>query len=129
MEPRYFGYLLMRSLPLRCLVVLLSLALVSGNAHARLHVAAAHHEPCPESLDHHHAGTNSSHQGQPRKAVDPACCCDCLGCPSAINLTHELTSAVPAFGAGAVRYGHEDSILAGRVLLPEPDPPRPGTLT
>lgn len=129
MEPRYPGYLHMRSLWLRSLVVLLSLALVSGNAHAHLHLAAAHHEPCPESLAHHHAGTNSPDQGQPRKAVDLACCCDCLGCTSAINLTHDLTSGVPAFGAGAVRYGDEDSVLAGRVLLPEPDPPRPGTLT
>jgi hypothetical protein len=30
------------------LVLLLSIALVSGNAHAALHLDNAHHEPCPE---------------------------------------------------------------------------------
>jgi hypothetical protein len=35
-------------------VILLSLALLNGNAHAALHLGAAHSEPCPE--EHEHSG-------------------------------------------------------------------------
>jgi hypothetical protein len=110
---------------LRCLVVLLSLALVGGNAHAELHRGAAPQQPCPEALDHQ-AGPDSPHH-QHRKAADLACCCACLGCVSAVNLTPD--SFLPAFLTGVVRYGDENSVLAGRALLPEPDPPRPSALT
>jgi hypothetical protein len=41
-------YVLISIKRLRCLVVLLSLALASGNAHAVLHLPVAHAEPCPE---------------------------------------------------------------------------------
>jgi hypothetical protein len=117
----------MRSLWLRYLIVLLSLALVGGNAHAELHFGAASRQPRPEALDHH-AGSDSSHH-QHRKAADPACCCDCLGCVSGVNLTPDLTSFLPAFLAGTVRYGDANPVLAGRALLPERDPPRPSALT
>ena len=73
-----------RSLILRCLVVLLSIALASGNAHAALHLDAAHSEPCPEEHAHHHGETAPRHQHQHDKKM--ACCCDCLGCTSAAYL-------------------------------------------
>jgi len=38
----------MRSSWIKPLLVLLSLALVNGNAHAALHLGVAHSEPCPE---------------------------------------------------------------------------------
>ena len=117
----------MRRLWLRCSVVLLSLALVSGNAHAEMHLGSTHHEPCPEALDHH-AGTDSPHHHQHPKAAESGCCCDCLGCVSAINLAPDLTSFLPAFPTGAIRYGDAHSALASRALVPEPDPPRPITL-
>jgi hypothetical protein len=116
----------MRSFWLRSLVILLTLTLVSGNAHAELYLSSIQHEPCPEALDHH-SGTHSTDR-QHHKAADPACCCDCLGCVLALNLTPDLSFG-PAFLAGTVRYGDENSILAGRALVPEPDPPRPSTLT
>jgi len=116
----------MRSFWLRSLVILLTLTLVSGNAHAKLYLSSIQHEPCPEALDHH-SGTHSDRQHP--KAADPACCCDCLGCVVALNLTPDLTSFLAAFPAGTVRYRDENSILAGRTLVPEPDPPRHSALT
>jgi hypothetical protein len=115
-----------RSLILRCLVVLLSLALASGNAHAALHLDAAHSEPCHERHAHHHGKTEPQHQHQHDKKM--ACCCDCLGCTSAAYLASEPSSA-PAELPARVHYDVLTFLLSGRALLPEPDPPRPGPLT
>jgi hypothetical protein len=52
----------MRSLLVRCLVLVLSLALVSGNAHAALHLGGAHSEPCPEEHFQHAEKTSPDHQ-------------------------------------------------------------------
>jgi hypothetical protein len=114
-----------RSLILRCLVVLLSLALAAGNAHAALHLGAAHSEPCPEGHAHPQGKTESQHQDQQDKKM--ACCCDCLGCTSAAYLAPELSS-VPAELPARVHYEALTLLLSGRALLPEPDPPRPGPL-
>ena len=111
-----------RSLILRCLVVLLSIALASGNAHAALHLDAAHSEPCPEEHAHH-GKTEPQHQHNKKMA----CCCDCLGCTSAAYLAPELSIASVELPA-RVRYDALTVFLSGRGLLPEPDPPRPGTL-
>jgi hypothetical protein len=115
----------MRFLALRCLALLLSLALISGNAHAELHLGAAPHEPCPAELGHAHGDASHHRHDEDRGA----CCCDCLGCVSAIQLTPDLTSFLPAFLASAVLYGEAGSLLAGMTLRPEPGPPRPGTLS
>jgi hypothetical protein len=113
-----------RYLILRCLVVLLSLALANGNAHAALHLGAVHSEPCPEEHAHH---TNPAHhQHQHDKAV--ACCCDCLGCRSVAYLVPEL-SIKPAELPGRPHYNARTPSLSGRTVLPEPGPPRPGTLS
>jgi hypothetical protein len=112
-----------RSPLLRCLVVLVSLALASGNAHAALHLDAAHAEPCPEEHAHHHGKTEPQHQHDKKMA----CCCDCLGCTSAAYLAPELSS-VPAELSARVHYDALALLLSGRALLPEPDPPRPGLL-
>lgn len=122
-----YGLMRMRSLWHTCLVILLSLAIVSGNAHAELHLLGVHYDSSAETLVRE-AQPNSPHQ-EHRQGIDPACCCDCLGCVSAINLTPDLTASLPVFLAAVVRYGEEDSIIAGRVLLPEPDPPRPSLLS
>ena len=114
-----------RSLILRCLVVLLSIALASGNAHAAPHLDAAHSEPCPEEHAHHRGETAPHHEHQHDKKM--ACCCDCLGCTSAAYLAPELSSA-PAELPAHVHYDALTLMLSGRALLPEPDPPRSGTL-
>jgi hypothetical protein len=114
-----------RSLLLRCLVLLLSLTLVSGNAHAALHLDRAHHEPCPEEHANHHGKTPLQ---QHRHDHDLACCCDCLGCSAAVYLSPPLTMT-PADLAARVRYAALTASLPGRALRPDPGPPRPGTLS
>src|SRR6516162_9281724 len=114
-----------RSLLFRCLVLLLSLALVSGNAHAALHLDSAHHEPCPEVHAHHH-GKTTPHQHQHDHGL--ACCCDCLCCSSAVYLPPALGIS-PADLPARVYYDALTASLSGRVLRPDPNPPRPGTLS
>src|SRR5438128_1279019 len=116
----------MRSLWVRCLVVLLTVALASGNAHAALHIGGAHPEPCPERRAHHTGKTSPDHQHRHDNGL--ACCCDCLGCTSAVYLPPEL-SVTPAGLAAQVHYDALTASLSGRALLPELDPPRPGALT
>lgn len=112
----------MRSLALRCVVVLLSLALISGNAHAELHLGAVPHDPCPAELGHDHGGTSKPHNG----SADQSCCCDCLGCVSAIEITPDLSSSSPAFFTAAIYYGPASVFLTGQTLRPDPGPPRSG---
>ena len=110
----------------RCLAALLALALVSGNAHAELHlIAAASEQPCDEHHEHT-GGTPVHHDHHQHKGL--ACCCDCITCVSPYNLARDLASAVLAFGA-PVRYDEGTSSLTGRALLPEPHPPRPSSLS
>jgi hypothetical protein len=116
----------MRFLWIRCLIVLLSLALVCGNAHAALHLGGAHPEPCPEEHAHHTGKTSPHRHHQRGKAL--ACCCDCLGCTSAAYLAPEF-GTTPAELPARVHYDACTASLSGRALLPEPDPPRPGTLS
>jgi hypothetical protein len=112
---------------LRCLIALLSLALASGNAHAALHLNAAHGHPCPEQHTHHSGGKGSpNHQHRHDKGL--ACCCDCLGCSSAVYLPPEL-SITAAELRTQVHYDAMTASLSGRALRPDPDPPRPGTLS
>ena len=116
-----------RSLLLRCLIVLLSLALASGNAHAALHLDAAHGQLCPEEHRHDSAGKSSPHH-QHRHDKGLACCCDCLGCCAAVYLPPELAITAAELTA-QIRYDALTPSLSGRALRPEPDPPRPGTLS
>jgi hypothetical protein len=117
------GLAFMRLLAARCLIVLLTLDLVNGNAHAALHLGAGHAAPCP--AEHEHAGGKASHHHHP--AANLGCCCDCLGCTSAAYLTPQVAVSLTDF-ATVVRYEVQSVFLAGRALLPEPDPPRPVTL-
>jgi hypothetical protein len=109
-----------------CLVVLLSLALANGNAHAALHLSAAPSVPCPEGHAHHDGHTSPHHQHQSDKGF--ACCCDCLGCSSASYLPAGL-GATPVEFASQIRFEALTAFLSSRAILPEPDPPRPGTLS
>jgi hypothetical protein len=108
------------------LVTLLSVALATGNAHAGLHLAAAHSGSCPEQHAHHYGKTELQHQQQHQHNKGLACCCDCLGCTSAVYLAPNPSITLAEFPA-RVRYDALTSRLSGRALLPEPDPPKPGT--
>ena len=114
-----------RSLLLRCIVLLLSLALASGNAHAALHLDAPHHDPCPEEHAHHH-GKIPLHQHKHDHGL--ACCCDCLGCSAAVYLSPPLT-VTPADLTARVHYDALTTSLSGRALRPDPDPPRRRSLS
>ena len=116
----------MQFLWIRCLVVLLSLALVCGNAYAALHLGGAHPEPCPEEHAHPTGKTSPHPHHQRSKAL--ACCCDCLGCTSGAYLPPELGVTLAELPA-RVHYDAFTASLCGRTLLPEPGPPRPGTLS
>src|ERR687888_197513 len=110
----------MRFLWIRCLVVLLSLALVCGNAHAAVHLGGAHPEPCPEDHARHNGKTSPPHHDQRGKAL--ACCCDCLGCTSTAYLPPDLRMT-PAELPARVFYDACTASLSGRTLLPDPHPP------
>src|SRR6266852_4068931 len=85
---RLQAWFLMQSWFARCLIMLLSLALVNGTAHAPLHFGGVHSEPCPE--EHvHDTGTTSPHHRH-RHDNRLACCCDCLGCSSAAYIAPVL---------------------------------------
>jgi len=110
---------------LRCLIVLLSLALANGNAHAALHIA--HAGPCPEGHAHHHGTTEPEHH-QHQQDNKLTCCCDCLGCTSAAYVAPELSIA-PAELVARVNFDAFLFLPSGRAPRPEPGPPRPGTLS
>ena len=116
----------MRSWFARYAIVLLALALANGNAHAALHLTAAHAKPCPEEHTHHTGNTSPHHQHQHDNGL--ACCCDCLGCTSAAFLPPRLDIAQADLGA-QIHYDALTASLSGRAILPDPGPPRPGTLS
>ena len=115
-----------RFLLLRCFIVLLSLALVSGKAHAALHLDATHGRPCPEEHGHEGGNTKPLHEHPHDKGL--ACCCDCLGCSSAVYLRPD-SGITPAELTTQLHYDARTASLSGRELRPDPDPPRPGTLS
>jgi hypothetical protein len=117
---------LVRLLLARSLIMLLSSALATGNAHAALHSTAARTEPCSEEHAHHTGETPPDHRRQHGKGL--ACCCDCLGCTFATYNAPELR-IVRAKQPMHVDYDGSNASLSGRVLRPEPDPPRPGPLS
>src|SRR6516165_5801813 len=114
----------MRRLLLRLCVLVLSLALVSGNAHATLHLDNAHHEPWPEEHAQH-PGRTPFHQHRHDHGL--ACCCVCLGCSSAVYISPAL-GLTPANFTARVYYDALTAFLSGGTLRPDPDPPRPGLL-
>jgi len=116
----------MRSSWISALVILLSLALLNGNAHAALHLGATHSEPCPEGHGHHDGHTSPDHQHQSDKGF--ACCCDCLGCSSIGQLPFSL-GITPVEFASQIRFDALAASLSSRAVTPEPDPPKPSTLS
>jgi hypothetical protein len=112
----------MRSILLRCLVVLVALALVGvATVNARTHSMPSG----AESLTSHDttgAGTIVDKGAQHHKVH--ACLCCCLGCASLANRAPDSTSGVVPISA-LVSYGEPINGLAGRILRPDPYPPRP----
>ena len=113
----------MRSILLQCLIVLLALTFVGGaTVNARTHPmsSAAQGAPCHDAAD---AATsiNKSHQHHHNAH---ACLCCCLGCASFANRAPDSASGVVLISA-IVSYGEKTNALAGRVLHPDPYPPKP----
>src|ERR1700682_1553504 len=114
----------MRSLLLRCLVVLVALTFVGvATVNARTHSMPSGAEVlrCKDTAG---AGTsiNKSHQHQHHNAHGSLCCC--LGGVSSANRVPDCTSGVVPVPA-TVSYSERINPLAGRVLHPDPHPPRP----
>jgi hypothetical protein len=124
----------MQSLLARCWVVLLALALVGGNLHARLHarlpvIAAG---PAAPHASHDAGGSDHTHHHDKTNKADRAGQCCCLypaGCATVFTTADGPTGFMPADYGAAIRYGAREVSLNGRVLLPDPKPPRPGALT
>jgi hypothetical protein len=119
----------MRLILIRCLVVLLAFALIGGNAHARLYLTRAEPPVTPAHHQHHHkdrAGQTSQHKPSQDNAL--RCCCDAIGCFSVYTLTPDLARVAPVVFDTTVHFAGHAVILHGRVLLPEPEPPRPVAL-
>ena len=111
----------MRSVLLRCLVVLVALAFVGGaSVNARTHSMSSGAE-CPPCRDTVGAGTSVNKRAQHHNAH--ACLCCCLGCASLANRAPDSTSGVVPASA-IVSYGEPITVLAGRILHPDPYPPR-----
>src|SRR3954452_7980894 len=107
----------MRGVLIRCLVVLLSLALVSGGARASMpmvmgtgeaeHHCHDEHAAIAGETTHEHPDAASHHSGRnqdDQQKSDRACCCDGMACVSAISLTPPLAMAPMLFFA-AIQYG------------------------
>ena len=112
----------MRSVLLRCLVVLVALTFVgSATVNAQTHSmpSGAEGPVCHDTAD---AGTSISKSPQHHNAY--ACPCCCLGCASFVNRAPDCTSGVVPVSE-IVSYGQPINALAGRVLHPDPYPPRP----
>jgi hypothetical protein len=111
----------MRSVLLRCLVVLVALSFVGGaTVNARTHSMSSGAE-CLSSHDTAGAGTRLSKSAQHHRVH--ACLCCCLGCASLANRAPDCTSGVVPVSA-TVSYGEPINALAGRILHPDPYPPR-----
>ena len=112
----------MRSVLLRFLVVLVALTFVGGatvNATTRSTPSGAEAPPRHDTAD---AGTSINKSAQHHNAH--ACLCCCLGCASFANRAPDCTSGVVSVSAN-VSYGERINALAGRILHPDPYPPRP----
>ena len=112
----------MRTVLLRCLVVLVALAFVGG---ASVNARTQSMSLGAERLSNHDAadaGASLKNSAQHHKVH--ACLCCGLGCASLASRAPDCTSGVVAVSA-IVSYGERINALAGRVLHPDPYPPRP----
>jgi hypothetical protein len=111
----------MRSVLLRCLIVLVALAFVGGSSvNARTHSMTWGAE-CLSSHDAAGAGTSLKNGAQHDKVH--ACLCCCIGCASLATRVPDCTSGVVPISA-IVSYGEPINALAGQILHPDPYPPR-----
>jgi hypothetical protein len=113
----------MRSVLLRCLVVLVAWTFVgSATVNAQTHSMASRVEG-PLWHDTADAGTSINNKS-PQHHNAHACACCCLGCASFANRASDCTSSVVPVSE-IVSYGERISALAGRILCPDPYPPKP----
>ncbi|MGE5269856.1 MAG: hypothetical protein ACM3JG_09325 [Thiohalocapsa sp.] len=115
---------IMRGWWLRVLVVLLALALTGGNAHLDAHPVISSEHDCDGAAHPHTSSADSA-----ANLADRACCCDCLGCLSPMNLSSPLGIVAVRFPIEAIGFAWSASFRPGRTLLPDPPPPRPGALS
>jgi hypothetical protein len=111
----------MRSLWIRCLAALVSLALTSWTVHAMAHGGATLAEHCRDASEAVPAAGHHDHSGVP---ADIHCCCDYVACASAAILTPTVAGATVDFAAVSYRLVNASVFSIGAPYL-DPDPPRP----
>jgi hypothetical protein len=112
----------MPSVLLRCLIVLVALTFVGGaTVNAQTHSMPSGAEALPQ---HDTADAGTSLNKSPQHHNAHACLCCCLGCASFANRGPDGTSGVVPVST-LVSYGERINALAGRILHPDPYPPRP----
>jgi hypothetical protein len=112
----------MRSVLLRCLVVLVALTFVGGaTVNARAYSMPSGAEALPR---HETVGAGTSINKSPQHHNAQACLCCSLGCASFADRAPNCTSDVVPVAA-IVSYGERINALDGRILHPDPYPPRP----
>ncbi|MGE5147102.1 MAG: hypothetical protein ACM3N5_10150 [Candidatus Eiseniibacteriota bacterium] len=112
----------MRSLWIRCLAALVSLALASWTVHAMAHGGATPAEHCRDASRAAPAAGHHDHSGTP---ADSQCCCDYVACASAAIVTPAVAVATVDFAAVSYRQINASVFSIGAPYL-DPDPPRPG---
>jgi hypothetical protein len=117
----------MWSVCLRCLVLIVSLALASGNAHAGLNTDDVHSGRQQQVLHHRPAAHSDHPTSEHEQSKGGGCCCDCLGCTAAADVIPALV-LTPLQSGVSIRLERHTAFPAGRALGPELDPPRPSAL-
>ena len=120
----------MRSQLVRSLAALLVLALIGGNVHSRLQLTMPK-LLASQAHQHQQAAGMASHDNPIQQENGSRCCCDSLSCITGYTLTPapDLGNIVTAVFGAAPQNGAETTHLRGRVLPPEPKPPKPDKLT
>ena len=114
----------MRSLLIRCLAALVSLALAGWTGHAMADDGTGFAEHCQGDVGHAGSLGDHDHHGP----ADSSCCCDYVACAPAVLVTHAVAVGLVELSGVAYRLAHAGTLSIGAPRL-DPDPPRPSALS
>ena len=114
----------MRSLWIRCLAALVSLALASWTVHAMGHGDTTLAEHCQGDVDHARTHGDRDHHGH----ADTPCCCDYVACASTAIVTSAIAIGSAVFSVVNYRPINDGTLTVGAARL-DPGPPRTSALS